>query len=109
MTRPENLYHGPQIFTEAIHWLEVVGEFDHKIPKPDTPYNRDNDRVFRLLGNKIAEDDYHTMHLLASLDREARLHIRTGDHTTDEDVQNAVRSNQFYSLARLLNSYAAVN
>jgi hypothetical protein len=94
--------------TAAIHWLDVVGHYDHIIPKPDSEYKRANSRVLRYLGDKIAEDDFDTKQLLATLESEAEAHTSSTEWISDEEIQDTVRTNQFYNLARVLNTYAVI-
>jgi hypothetical protein len=94
-----------EIFSDAINWLGVVGEYEHRIPKPDVEFNQSRDKALRFLGTKIATGDIPTADLLADLEREAQ---RTTSQSwiTDEDMQIAHRANQFNELARVMNSYA---
>lgn len=95
-----------ELFNDAIHWLEVVGEYDHRIPKPDNDYNRSVDKALNFLSGQIAESSIDIAFLLATLEREAQLHV---SETSDpyDDFDRVVRTNQMYTLARVMNAYSA--
>ncbi len=96
-----------ELHADAFNWLNVVGEYDHVIFKPDTEYNRANSAVVKYLGDRMAENSYDTAYLLATLDREALLHTSESESISDEEAQNNVRAKQFYVLARTLGSFAS--
>jgi hypothetical protein len=93
-----------RLYTDAIHWFGEVALFDYRLPKPDTDNNRSNGRVLEYLGNKIAESDFSTVFVLATLEREARVHISETEEP-DTDAQDTARVNQFYALAGLMKEF----
>ena len=98
-----------ETFNDAINWLGVVGEYDHGIPKPDIEYNRSVDRALGFMATKISEGDFDAAHLLADLERQARLATSESSWISDEEEQRTVRTNQMYMLARLMNGYAGAH
>lgn len=91
--------------TKAMHWLEVVSEYDNRILKPDIPYNRDMNRVFRFIGNQIADGNFDTIEMLATLECEAQTHTSTSSWITDTLEQDTARTLQFSRMARLMCTY----
>ena len=94
-----------ELFDDAIHWLGVVGEYDHRIPKPDNDYNRSVDKALNFLAGQIAEGSIDVAFLLATMEREAQLH--EGKIPDDDDFDRVVRTNQMYSLTRMMNAFSA--
>ncbi|HSX37105.1 MAG TPA: hypothetical protein VLG13_03265 [Patescibacteria group bacterium] len=101
----QNLNHLDQVFTNAIQWLQITSEHDRSIPKPDWSYPRNNDRVFRYLGERLAAGDYETAYILSTLEQQARQEKSTS-WISDAEIQDTVRTNQFYMLARTMISFA---
>jgi len=91
-----------RLFNDAISWLGVVGESDHRLSMPDGAYNQSVDKALNFLAGQIAQGALDVAFLLATLEREARLHE---PETPDDDFPRVVRSNQMYSLARVMNAY----
>lgn len=94
------------IVKDALNWLNVVGRFDHELPKPDTPYNRANGEVLRYLGDRMAEGDFDTARLLATFERQSQQATSGSKHESDVEAQDWERASIFYDFARTMNRYA---
>jgi hypothetical protein len=101
--RPENYFEDRMV--EAMNWLNVVGRYDHELPKPDTPLNRANSEVLRYLGDRMVEGDLDTAQLLSTFEGQAR-QATSESWISDAEVQDDVRTNTFYAFARAMNRYA---
>jgi hypothetical protein len=95
------------VLKDAMNWLNIVGRYDHEVSvRIDTPYNRANDEVFRYLGDRMMEGDFHTASLLATFERQAQQATSVTNWISDTEVQNAERTNTFYDFARTMNRFA---
>lgn len=92
-----------QVFTDALSWLNIVGEYDCNLPKVDSPYNHSIDRALGFVVDRISAGDLETATLLATFERQAR--VRELELPV-EDAARVVRTNQMYTLAHLMNGYA---
>ena len=94
------------LMADAMNWLNVVGRYEHEIPKPDTPYNRANGEVLRYLGDRMSEGNFDTAEQLAALERQAQQASSSYEYVSDAEFQNTVRTNSFYTLACSMNRFA---
>ena len=102
--QPENYFEN--CMAEAMHWLNVVGRYDHELPKPDTPLNRANSEVLRYLGDRIAEGDLETAKILSTFECQAQQATSRAEWLSDAEAQDMVRTTTFDDFARTMNRYA---
>ena len=107
MTKVEapNQGHKNEISTDALNWLNVTGEYLHRIPAVDSPYNRANTAFMRHLGNMMAHGDYDTANILSTLEDHARSVTSDSSWISDAETQNTIRHNQFYMLAHIATEF----
>lgn len=91
---------------DALDWLNVVGQYEQEVPKPDTPYNRAKGEVLRYLADRMAEGDAGTATLLSTFEHQARQATSTQEWISDVEVQDTHRTTTFHFFAEAMNRYA---